>query len=155
MKLTTRGRYALIALMELAEQGSTMPITLAAIADRQNLSVSYLEYLFRRLKLNHLVRSVRGPGGGYTLADSPSRISIARVVLAVDNSLLDIDINTDEHQESFTSFLDHRLWHGIHQKLYEYLDNITLYDLLKECNRTASVVHFNSLKLSPLMRCAV
>lgn len=137
MKLTTRGRYALTALMELAEYNGKTPITLTLIAERQNLSVSYLEFLFSRLKHNRLVRSVRGPGGGYILAQAPRDISVAQVICAVDSSLLvmdnsDRDSTSGASQCNIVSFLDQYLWHDINQKIYSYLNDITLHDLLMQ-----------------------
>jgi len=87
MRLTTKGRFAVTAMADLAMRGGKAPVTLAAISERQNISLSYLEQLFGKLRRNNIVESVRGPGGGYYLARPSNQISIAEIVIAVDEPL--------------------------------------------------------------------
>ncbi|HEY5598562.1 MAG TPA: Rrf2 family transcriptional regulator, partial [Kiloniellales bacterium] len=87
MKLSTKGRYAVMALVDLAGQGGNGPISLADIAERQEISLSYLEQLFAKLRRGGLVKSVRGPGGGYLLAHTPEETRIADIILAVDEPI--------------------------------------------------------------------
>ncbi len=87
MKLSTKGRYAVMALADLAAQNSPGPVTLADIAERQEISLSYLEQLFARLRRGGLVASVRGPGGGYLLAHAPNETHISDIILAVDEPI--------------------------------------------------------------------
>ena len=87
MRLTTKGRFAVTAMIDLALRQHTGPVTLAGIADRQRISLSYLEQLFGKLRRNHLVASVRGPGGGYCLAKPMTQVSVADIIQAVDETL--------------------------------------------------------------------
>ena len=87
MRLTTKGRFAVTAMIDLALRGSEGPVTLAGISDRQKISLSYLEQLFGKLRRHHLVDSVRGPGGGYCLARPLEEISVADIIRAVDEPL--------------------------------------------------------------------
>ena len=145
MKLTTRGRYAVMALLELAAYDANTPLTLAVIAERQNLSLSYLELLFGKLRRCGLVKSVRGPGGGYVLAKSADDISIAQIVAVVDQSrpakLSGIMLNDD--MSGFDGFLEHYLWDELNEKMLEYLQNITLAHLL---DKHAHMTRVQSLK---------
>ena len=84
MRLTTKGRFAVTAMIDVAMQGGTGPVTLAAVSGRQHISLSYLEQLFGKLRRSGLVESVRGPGGGYNLAKAPEQVSVADIILAVD-----------------------------------------------------------------------
>ena len=87
MRLTTKGRFAVTAMVDLALRQNRGPVTLAAISERQHISLSYLEQLFGKLRRSKLVSSVRGPGGGYTLASPAQEISVASIVTAVDEPL--------------------------------------------------------------------
>ena len=109
MKLTTRGRYAVMALLELAEYDGATPISLSLIAERQKLSLSYLELLFGKLRRRGLVKSVRGPGGGYVLAKPADDISIAHIITVVDPvSGESLDKSSAEQADDlgFNGFLD-------------------------------------------------
>ncbi|HIP09470.1 MAG TPA: Rrf2 family transcriptional regulator, partial [Rhodospirillales bacterium] len=87
MKLSTKGRYAVMAMVDLARQGANRPVTLAEIAERQDISLSYLEQLFGKLRKGAQVKSVRGPGGGYMLTRHPSEMRIADIIVAVDEPI--------------------------------------------------------------------
>ena len=131
MKLTTRGRYAVMALLELAAYEGTTPITLSVIAERQNLSLSYLELLFGKLRRRGLVRSVRGPGGGYVLAHPSDLISIAQIVEVVDHTS-ELDDEDWFEESGFNGFLDRFLWNRLNEQMLHYLQGVTLGDLLNQ-----------------------
>lgn len=130
MRLTTKGRYAVTAMLDLAlrhEQGQVT--TLADIARRQDISLSYLEQLFSRLRRGGLVESVRGPGGGYALALSPAEISIARIIVAINENIDATACNGEQNCQGDERCLTHQLWEELSAKIYGYLDNISLADL--------------------------
>ena len=131
MRLTTKGRFAVTAMVDLAMRGGKAPVTLAAISERQKISLSYLEQLFGKLRRNRIVESVRGPGGGYYLARPGSKISIAEIVIAVDEPLDATKCGGKgncfgENQQCIT----HDLWMGLNAKIYNYLEEITLQQLV-------------------------
>ena len=126
MRLTTKGRFAVTAMMDLALRGEDGPVALAGVAERQSISLSYLEQLFAKLRKEGLVEGVRGPGGGYRLGRPSSQISIAEIINAVDEN---IDVtrclgNKDCHGGE--KCLTHQLWEDLSSRLYEFLDNLTL-----------------------------
>jgi Rrf2 family iron-sulfur cluster assembly transcriptional regulator len=135
MRLTTKGRFAVTAMVDLAMRGGKTPVTLAAISERQKISLSYLEQLFGKLRRNRIVESVRGPGGGYFLARPGSQISIAEIVVAVDEPLDATkcggkgDCQGDQHP-----CLTHDLWMGLNKKIYSYLEEISLQQLVDSNN---------------------
>lgn len=126
MRLTTKGRYAVTAVLDLALHQDQGPVSLAAISERQDISLSYLEQLFAKLRSGGLVKGVRGPGGGYHLAKPAAEISIASIISAVDES---VDVTrckgTGDCQDG-EKCLTHELWSNLSARLYEFLDNITL-----------------------------
>jgi Rrf2 family iron-sulfur cluster assembly transcriptional regulator len=130
MRLTTKGRFAVTAMADLALHGGGEPVTLAAISGRQKISLSYLEQLFGRLRRCRLVDSVRGPGGGYRLARPPALISVAEVVRAVDESLDATQCGGDENCKDEARCLTHDLWANLNSRMYEYLVSVTLADLV-------------------------
>lgn len=122
MKLSTKGRHAVTAIMELALRQPQGPVTLAAIAETQGISVSYLEQLFARLRRHGLVAGSRGPGGGYRLARSMDEISVAAVVMAVDDT-------GRETAAGDQRCLTHELWQDLSGRIEGFLEGITLADL--------------------------
>ena len=132
MKLSTKGRYAVLAMADLASQGEGEPIPLAAISERQNISLSYLEQLFGKLRRARLVRSVRGPGGGYTLARSMSQISIAEIMAAVDEPVKMTRCADDPESGCLDGrrCLTHHLWHALGQHIVAFLQSATLQDVV-------------------------
>jgi Rrf2 family iron-sulfur cluster assembly transcriptional regulator len=141
MRLTTKGRFAVTAMADLALNGGAGPVTLAAISGRQKISLSYLEQLFGRLRRCRLVDSVRGPGGGYRLARPAASISVAEVVRAVDESLDATRCGGDENCKDEARCLTHDLWASLNLKMYEYLVSVTLADLVeKHANRSGARV---------------
>lgn len=130
MRLTTKGRFAVTAMVDLAMRQSRGPVTLAAISERQHISLSYLEQLFGRLRRAQLVSSVRGPGGGYNLARSPQSVSVAEIVVAVDEPLDATQCGGKENCHDDRRCVTHDLWACLNERIYDYLASVTLADLL-------------------------
>jgi Rrf2 family transcriptional regulator, iron-sulfur cluster assembly transcription factor len=130
MRLTTKGRFAVTAMIDLALHGGDGPVTLAGISDRQKISLSYLEQLFGKLRRKNLVESVRGPGGGYCLARSMALISVADVVRAVDEALDATQCGGRENCRDEERCMTHELWTTLNFKMYEYLESVSLADLV-------------------------
>jgi len=130
MKLTTKGRYAVTAMLDLTLHVNDRATTLADIADRQGISLSYLEQLFSRLRKNGLVSSVRGPGGGYKLSQIPANISVANVIRSVDESLDSTGCGGDKNCKNEKACLTHDLWVELSNSIYEFLNDVSLQDLL-------------------------
>ena len=130
MRLTTKGRFAVTALIDLALRGSDGPVTLAGISERQKISLSYLEQLFGKLRRCNLVDSVRGPGGGYCLARPVGQISVADIVRAVDESFDATQCGGRENCKDEDRCMTHELWSTLNFKMYEYLSSVTLSDLV-------------------------
>jgi Rrf2 family iron-sulfur cluster assembly transcriptional regulator len=133
MKLTSKGRYAVTAMLDVALHASVGPVALADISQRQEISLSYLEQLFARLRKNGLVSSVRGPGGGYLLGREPAAISVGDVINAVDES---VDATrcqgADTGCQSGMRCLTHTLWSELSARIEDFLNNITLAELVKK-----------------------
>ncbi len=132
MRLTTKGRFAVTAMLDLALRHQHGPVTLAGIGARQNISLSYLEQLFGKLRRHALVESVRGPGGGYCLTRSSDKVSVADIVLAVDEPLDTTQCGGMENCREDKRCMTHNLWATLNEKLYEYLNSVTLQDLVTE-----------------------
>lgn len=130
MRLTTKGRFAVTAMIDLALHGGEGPVTLAGISDRQKISLSYLEQLFGKLRRHQLVESVRGPGGGYCLARQMVKISVADIVRAVDEALDATQCGGRENCKDEERCMTHELWTTLNFKMYEYLESVTLADLV-------------------------
>jgi Rrf2 family iron-sulfur cluster assembly transcriptional regulator len=130
MRLTTKGRYAVTAMLDLALHGEDGPVSLADIADRQDISLSYLEQLFARLRKRELVSSIRGPGGGYRLGLKPDRIDVAGVITAVDERLDSTACGGAGNCHGDKRCLTHELWQDLSNSIYDYLSSISLQDLL-------------------------
>lgn len=130
MKLTTKGRYAVTAMLDLALNDLNGPINLADISDRQGISLSYLEQLFAKLRKQGLVSSVRGPGGGYLLGAEKSKISVAAVVDAVSESMDATKCQGQSGCHQGEICLTHHLWQDLSQQIHTFLDNISLQDLV-------------------------
>lgn len=130
MRLTTKGRYAVTAMLDLAFHSQDNPVTLTEIAARQTISLSYLEQLFARLRKANIVRGVRGPGGGYQLSQSPEKISVAAIIEAVNEPIDSTKCGGEANCQHESMCLTHDLWTGLSDHIYSYLTNITLEDLL-------------------------
>ena len=130
MRLTTKGRYAVTAMLDLAIHHGNGPITLADIAQRQGISLSYLEQLFSRLRKRSLVSSVRGPGGGYSLARDADAINVAEVISAVDENVDTTRCHGAHNCQNNQRCLTHDLWHDLSTRIYDYLNGISLQELM-------------------------
>jgi len=135
MKLTTKGRYAVTAILDVALHSGGGPVPLADVAERQNLSLSYLEQLFARLRQHGLVRSSRGPGGGYRLSRLATEISVAEVILAVDEQV-DVTrcgglVNCNQDSRCLT----HDLWVELSQQVHQFFSSRTLADALERLHK--------------------
>ena len=132
MRLTTKGRFAVTAMIDLALHSGEGPVTLAEISERQKISLSYLEQLFGKLRRHQLVDSVRGPGGGYRLARSMPGISVADIVRAVDEALDATQCGGRENCKEEERCMTHDLWMTLNAKMYEYLESVSLGDLVSK-----------------------
>jgi len=130
MRLTTKGRFAVTAMVDLAIRGGDAPVTLAGISERQKISLSYLEQLFGKLRKNNVVGSVRGPGGGYCLARPASEISIVDIIIAVDEPLDATNCNVQGNCQDGKPCMTHDLWYGLNEKIHEYLAGVNLQQLV-------------------------
>jgi len=130
MRLTTKGRFAVTAMVDLAIRGGNGPVTLAGISERQKISLSYLEQLFGKLRKNNVVASVRGPGGGYCLARPANKIAIVDIIVAVDEPLDATNCNTLGNCMDGKPCLTHDLWFGLNEKIHEYLSGVNLQQLV-------------------------
>lgn len=155
MRLTTKGRFAVTAMIDLAMRESHGPVTLAGISQRQHISLSYLEQLFGKLRRFNIVDSTRGPGGGYTLAKKSDEITVADIIVAVDEPLDATQCGgkgnchgaDDHHGQCMT----HDLWSNLNKKMVEYLESVSLNDLvLQQESRGLSMVDPVIQKAKPL-----
>lgn len=139
MRLTTKGRFAVTAMVDLATRGGKAPVTLSSISERQCISLSYLEQLFGKLRRNDIVESVRGPGGGYYLARPANQITVAELVLAVDEPLDATKCGGmgNCHGEEIPC-ITHDLWMGLNEKILDYLESVTLQHLVDTYNKKAA-----------------
>jgi Rrf2 family iron-sulfur cluster assembly transcriptional regulator len=132
MRLTTKGRFAVTAMIDLGMRQQRGPVTLAGISERQKISLSYLEQLFGRLRRQGIVDSVRGPGGGYTMARPMSEISVADIIRAVDEPIDATQCgglgNCHDDQECMT----HELWTNLNEHIYRYLEGVDLGSLVEK-----------------------
>ena len=131
MRLTTKGRFAVTAMIDLALRGGDGPVTLAGISERQNISLSYLEQLFGKLRRHHLVDSVRGPGGGYCLSRPSAQITVADIVRAVDEPLDATQCGGKQNCHDEQRCMTHHLWSNLNKRMYAYLDSVSLSALVK------------------------
>jgi Rrf2 family iron-sulfur cluster assembly transcriptional regulator len=132
MRLTTKGRYAVTAMLDLAFHSQIKPVTLTDIAARQTISLSYLEQLFSRLRRANMVKGFRGPGGGYTLAGKASDINIADIIAAVDEPIHATKCGGEANCQKEQACLTHDLWMGLSEQIRDYLKGITLAQLLEK-----------------------
>jgi len=130
VRLTTKGRYAVTAMLDLAYHSGRKPVTLNDIARRQDISLSYLEQLFAKLRRAGMVTGVRGPGGGYRLSRPASQINIADIITAVDESVDSTRCGGKGNCQNNQPCLTHELWMGLSRQIYDYLAGISLADLL-------------------------
>ena len=142
MRLTTKGRFAVTAMVDLAMRETRGPVTLAAISERQHISLSYLEQLFGKLRRRKLVSSVRGPGGGYRLAQPIQSLTVAEIVIAVDEPLDATQCGGKENCKDEKRCMTHDLWANLNKKMHEYLSSVSLADLVaQQAERPVAVLH--------------
>ncbi|MCH8538178.1 MAG: Fe-S cluster assembly transcriptional regulator IscR [Alkalimonas sp.] len=132
MRLTSKGRYAVTAMLDVALHNHSGPVSLADISERQGISLSYLEQLFARLRKQGLVSSVRGPGGGYQLGRAPAEIAIAEVISAVDESIDATRCQGKSDCQGGVRCLTHSLWSDLSQRIEDFLAGITLGELVQQ-----------------------
>jgi len=135
MKLTTKGRYAVMAMADIAVNQKLKPVSLKDISLRQNISLSYLEQLFSKLKNRKLVKSVRGPLGGYILEKTPKDIKISNIIFAVDEEVKTLNCNRDSKkscQGKSARCITHHLWLDLEQHINDFFDSTNLGDLTKQ-----------------------
>jgi Rrf2 family iron-sulfur cluster assembly transcriptional regulator len=130
MRLTTKGRFAVTAMVDLAMRDGQGPVTLAGISDRQKISLSYLEQLFGKLRRHGLVDSVRGPGGGYCMARRLEDLSVADIIVAVDEPIDATQCGGRENCRDEQRCMTHELWTNLNKHIFDYLASITLAELV-------------------------
>ena len=140
MRLTTKGRFAVTAMIDLALRQHTGPVTLAGIAERQRISLSYLEQLFGKLRRNHLVSSVRGPGGGYCLAKAMDGVSVADIIQAVDETLDATQCGGKGDCHDDHPCMTHNLWTSLNHRMFDYLRSVSLQELVDQQKNNALCV---------------
>ncbi|HQW21358.1 MAG TPA: Fe-S cluster assembly transcriptional regulator IscR [Rhodocyclaceae bacterium] len=132
MKLTTKGRFAVTAMIDLALRQAGGPVSLAGISERQKISLSYLEQLFGKLRRHGLVNSVRGPGGGYCIARPLGDVSVSDIVLAVDEPLDATMCGGKANCHDDQPCMTHNLWTALTERMIEYLNSVSLADLVEQ-----------------------
>jgi Rrf2 family iron-sulfur cluster assembly transcriptional regulator len=137
MRLTTKGRFAVTAMIDLALRQGKGPVTLAGISQRQAISLSYLEQLFGKLRRHEIVESIRGPGGGYSLARKADQVTVADIIIAVDEPLDATQCGGKENchgadAATGTRCMTHELWATLNEKMVDYLDSVSLQDLVDQ-----------------------
>ena len=130
MRLTTKGRYAVTAVLDLAIHQDKGPVSLAAISGRQDISLSYLEQLFSKLRRNGIVNSTRGPGGGYTLKRTAEEITISDIIVAIDESCQVASCEDNDSCQGTYQCLTHDLWQEISSEIRDFLDGISLAEVI-------------------------
>jgi Rrf2 family iron-sulfur cluster assembly transcriptional regulator len=134
MKLTTKGRYAVTAMLDISLHCTEKPVSLAEISERQDISLSYLEQLFSKLRKQGLVSSMRGPGGGYRLSRDPSKIAMSEIIMAVDEN---VDLSKCGGMGSCKKdgrCLTHDLWMDLSHRIQSFLDDITLEEMMSRAD---------------------
>lgn len=156
MRLTTKGRFAVTAMIDLGLRHGTGPVTLAEISGRQKISLSYLEQLFGKLRRHQLVESVRGPGGGYCLARDMATISVADIILAVDEPIDATQCGGRENCHDEQKCLTHDLWATLNEKIFSYLESVNLLQLVeKQKAKQAGMAQVHDMRAEPGRRIPV
>ena len=148
MRLTTKGRFAVTAMLDLALHEIDKPVTLAGISERQGISLSYLEQLFSRLRRQGLVKSIRGPGGGYRLAQQQADISVSAIITAVDELIDATQCGGQENCHDDRRCMTHDLWASLNAKILEYLSGVSLADLVAS-QREGKKILFSNRHCTP------
>ena len=132
MRLTTKGRFAVTAMIDVAMHNGDGPVTLAGVAERQKISLSYLEQLFGKLRRAGLVDSVRGPGGGYNLARAPEGVSVADIITAVDEPIDATQCGGKENCLDDKRCMTHELWANLNAHIFSFLSSVSLEQLVRQ-----------------------
>ena len=133
MRLTTKGRFAVTAMIDLALRQNSGPVTLAAISQRQQISLSYLEQLFGKMRRHELVESTRGPGGGYTLGRKAAEITVTNIIVSVDEPIDSTQCGGKENcRGDGGRCMTHELWATLNERMVEFLDSVTLQKLVDD-----------------------
>jgi len=130
MRLTTKGRFAVTAMLDLAMNENGRPVTLADISERQSISLPYLEQLFSRLRQGGLVTSVRGPGGGYRVALALEDVSVSSIIRAVDEQIDATQCGGNENCKDEKRCMTHDLWTSLNHRIFDYLEGVSLQHLV-------------------------
>ena len=153
MRLTTKGRFAVTAMVDLALRHGSGPVTLAEISGRQKISLSYLEQLFGKLRRQHIVDSVRGPGGGYCLGRDMSELTVAEIILAVDEPIDATQCGGKENCKDEGKCLTHDLWATLNARIFDYLGSMTLRQLVENQRaKEAGVAPVHDMRLASARR---
>jgi Rrf2 family iron-sulfur cluster assembly transcriptional regulator len=129
MKLTTKGRFAVSAILDIALNQKNGPVTLLAVSERQGISLSYLEQLFSKLRKGEIVSSIRGPGGGYRIKKAYTDITVRQIIAAVDEKIDATQCGGTENCHDGNRCMTHDLWISVNRKILSYLDSLSLQDL--------------------------
>ena len=153
MRLTTKGRFAVTAMIDLALHHGSGPVTLAEISGRQKISLSYLEQLFGKLRRHQLVESVRGPGGGYRLAKDMDKVTVTDIILAVDEPIDATQCGGKENCHDDGKCLTHDLWAALNERIFDYLGAVSLRQLAdsqraKELSRQSGVAQVRDMRVT-------
>ena len=141
MKLTTKGRYAVMAMADLASNQGLRPVSLNDISLRQNISLSYLEQLFSKLKNENLVKSIRGPLGGYVLEKNPKDIKISNIIFAVDEQVKTLNCKKESKKGcngKTVKCITHDLWDDLEKHINDFFEKVSLNDIIKQKNQNLS-----------------
>lgn len=137
MRLTTKGRFAVTAMLDVALNGRRGPVTLSGVATRQHISLSYLEQLFGKLRKHDLVESVRGPGGGYQLSRAAELISVAEIIYAVEEPMDSTQCGGKENCRGERRCMTHDLWADLNKTVHQFLQGVSLRHLVEQQNQAA------------------
>jgi Rrf2 family iron-sulfur cluster assembly transcriptional regulator len=140
MRLTTKGRFAVTAMIDVAMHGGAGPVTLAGVSERQKISLSYLEQLFGKLRRHGLVESVRGPGGGYHLARAADAVTVADIIVAVDEPIDATKCGGKENCQDDKRCMTHELWASLNTHIFAFLRSVTLEQLVRQQDKQAVAV---------------
>ena len=151
MRLTTKGRYAVTAMLDLALHATQNPVPLADISQRQGISLSYLEQLFARLRKEGLVDSARGPGGGYRLSREASQIAVVEVINAIDEKVNVTRCGGTGDCHDGQPCLTHELWQDLSDQIYHFLSNITLGQLVARRGALSAARQQDGTPIIPMM----
>lgn len=149
MRLTTKGRFAVTAMIDVAMHGANGPVTLAAVSERQRISLSYLEQLFGKLRRSGIVASVRGPGGGYHLARTAAQLSVAQIIVAVDEPIDATQCGGLENCHDDRRCMTHDLWAGLNDHIFSFLSGVTLAQLVAQQEQAAARAALHDARPAP------